>query len=49
VALHYYEDQSAQEIGVLLGCSASTVPTHLLRARVRLAEALADEEVDHAQ
>lgn len=49
VALHYYEDQSAQEIGVLLGCSASTVRTHLLRARVRLAEALADEEVDHAQ
>lgn len=49
VALHYYEDQSAEEIGVLLGCSASTVRTHLLRARARLIELLADEEVDHAE
>jgi RNA polymerase sigma-70 factor (ECF subfamily) len=49
VALHYYEDQSAEEVGVLMGCSASTVRTHLLRARKRLAELLADEEVDHAE
>ncbi|WP_309646947.1 sigma-70 family RNA polymerase sigma factor [Nocardioides sp.] len=49
VALHYYEDQSAAEIGALLGCSASTVRTHLLRARARLIELLADEEVDHAE
>ncbi len=49
VALHYYEDQSAEEVGVLLGCSASTVRTHLLRARARLAELLADEEADHAE
>lgn len=49
VALHYYEDQSAEEVGVLLGCSASTVRTHLLRARARLAELLADEEIDHAE
>lgn len=49
VALHYYEELSAEEVGVLLGCSASTVRTHLLRARARLAELLADEEVDHAE
>jgi RNA polymerase sigma-70 factor (ECF subfamily) len=49
VALHYYTDRSAEEVGVLLGCSASTVRTHLLRARARLAELLADEEVDHAE
>ncbi len=49
VALHYYEDLSAEEVGVLLGCSASTVRTHLLRARARLAVLLADEEVDHAE
>jgi len=49
VALHYYEDQSAEEVGALLGCSASTVRTHLLRARARLAELLAVEEVDHAE
>jgi RNA polymerase sigma-70 factor (ECF subfamily) len=49
IALHYYEDQSAEEVGALLGCSASTVRTHLARARTRLAELLADEEVDHAE
>ena len=49
VALHYYEDLSAEEVGELLGCSASTVRTHLLRARARLAVLLADEEVDHAE
>lgn len=49
VALHYYEDLSAEEVGVVLGCSASTVRTHLLRARARLAVLLADEEVDHAE
>lgn len=49
VALHYYEDQSAEEIGRMLGCSASTVRTHLARARTRLAELLADEEVHHAE
>lgn len=49
VALHYYEDRPADEVGKLLGCSASTVRSHLARARARLAELLADEEVDHAQ
>lgn len=49
VALHYYEDRSAEEVGALLGCSASTVRTHLARARTRLAELLSDEEVDHAE
>ncbi len=49
VALHYYEDRSAEEVGTLLGCSASTVRTHLARARTRLAELLADEEVNHAE
>ena len=49
VALHYYEDRSAEEVGTLLGCSASTVRTHLARARSRLAELLADEEVDHVE
>lgn len=49
VALHYYEDWSAEEVATLLGCSASTVRTHLARARTRLSELLADEEVDHAE
>lgn len=49
VALHDYEDRSAEEIGVLLGCSTSTVRTHLLRARARLAEVLADDEVAHVE
>jgi len=52
VALHYYEDRSAEEVGALLGCSASTVRTHLARARLRLAELLAEdaeEEADHAE
>lgn len=49
IALHYYEDRPAEEVGALLGCSASTVRTHLARARTRLAELLADEEVDHAE
>ncbi len=49
VALHYYEDRPAEEVGALLGCSASAVRTHLARARTRLAQLLADEEVDHAE
>lgn len=49
VVLHYYEDLSAEEVGALLGCSASTVRTHLARARTRLAVLLADEEVHHAE
>ncbi|CUR60726.1 putative RNA polymerase sigma factor [metagenome] len=49
VALHYYEDRPAEEIGELLGCSASTVRTHLSRARARLAELLAEEEADHVE
>ena len=49
IALHYYEDRPAEEIGELLGCSASTVRTHLARARARLAELLTDVEVDHAE
>jgi len=49
IALHYYEDRPAEEVGSLLGCSASTVRTHLARARTRLAELLAEPEVDHAE
>jgi RNA polymerase sigma-70 factor (ECF subfamily) len=49
VALHYYQDRSAEEVGELLGCSASTVRTHLARARTRLAALLTDEEVGHAE
>ena len=49
IALHYYEDLPADEVGSLLGCSASTVRTHLARARARLAELLAEEEVDHVE
>lgn len=48
IALHYYEDRPAEEVGALLGCSASSVRTHLARARARLAVLLA-EEVDHAE
>jgi RNA polymerase sigma-70 factor (ECF subfamily) len=49
IALHYYEDRPAEEVGALLGCSASTVRTHLARARARLAELLSEEVVDHAE
>ena len=49
IALHYYEDRPAEEVGNLLGCSASTVRTHLARARTRLAEILVEQEVDHAE
>jgi RNA polymerase sigma-70 factor (ECF subfamily) len=49
VALHYYEDRPAEEVGNLLGCSASTVRSHLARARTRLAEILTEDEVDHAE
>ena len=49
VALHYYEDLPADEVGALMGCSASTVRTHLARARSRLAELLTEDEVDHAE
>lgn len=49
IALHYYEDRPVEEVGELLGCSASTVRTHLARARARLAELLQDDEVDRAE
>ena len=40
VVLHYVDDLSTAEIGELLGLSASTVQTHLTRARARLADVL---------
>lgn len=49
IALHYYQDLSAEDVGAALGCSASTVRTHLSRARTRLAQLMTDDEVDHAE
>jgi RNA polymerase sigma factor (sigma-70 family) len=40
VVLHYVDECSTAEIGELLGCSASTVQTHLARARERLGRLL---------
>jgi RNA polymerase sigma-70 factor (ECF subfamily) len=40
VTLYYLEDRSAEEIGVLLGCEASTVRIHLSRGRRALATRL---------
>jgi RNA polymerase sigma-70 factor (sigma-E family) len=40
VVLHYVDELSTAEIGALLGCSASTVQTHLTRARERLGQLL---------
>ncbi|MDO9439928.1 MAG: sigma-70 family RNA polymerase sigma factor [Beijerinckiaceae bacterium] len=50
VALHYYADLPIDEASAAMGCSASTVRTHLARARARLAELLTEEVVDdHAE
>lgn len=40
VTLYYLEDQSAEEIGALLGCEPSTVRIHLSRGRRALASRL---------
>lgn len=49
IALHYFEDRPTDEVGELMGCSASTVRSHLARARRRLAQLLDTEEVHHAE
>jgi len=40
VALHYLDDLSVEEIGVVLGCAQGTVKAHLHRARRSLAQVL---------
>jgi RNA polymerase sigma-70 factor (ECF subfamily) len=40
LALHYLEDQTAAEIGGILGCAEATVRKHLSRGRRTLAERL---------
>jgi RNA polymerase sigma-70 factor (ECF subfamily) len=40
LALHYLEDKPAEEIGAILGCSASTVRVHLHRGRQALEQRL---------
>jgi RNA polymerase sigma-70 factor (sigma-E family) len=40
VVLHYVDELSTAEIGELLGCTPSTVQTHLTRARERLGQLL---------
>jgi RNA polymerase sigma-70 factor, ECF subfamily len=40
LALHYLEDKPAEEIGVILGCSASTVRVHMHRGRQALEQRL---------
>lgn len=49
VVLRYYEDRSPDEIGEILGCSASTARVHLHRARAKLAVALGEEVPDDAR
>lgn len=44
IALYYLEERSAEEIGVVLGCSPATVAVHLHRGRAAL-EKLLNEEV----
>ncbi|HDK46048.1 MAG TPA: SigE family RNA polymerase sigma factor [Actinobacteria bacterium] len=49
VAFRYLNDLSLEEIGVIMGCSAGTVKTHLARGRHRLERVLGiwtGEEVD---
>ena len=43
VALHYLDQRTIPEVGLILGCSENTVKTHLQRARETLARRL-DEE-----
>jgi RNA polymerase sigma-70 factor (ECF subfamily) len=40
LALHYLEDRPAEEIAMILGCSASTVRVHLHRGRLALEQLL---------
>jgi RNA polymerase sigma-70 factor (ECF subfamily) len=42
LALHYLEDKPAEEIGTVLGCSASTVRVHLHRGRQALEQRLSE-------
>ena len=44
VALFYLEDRPVDEVAHLLGVSASTAKQHLHRARIRLAEVLAEDK-----
>jgi len=43
VSLYYLEDRSAEEIGEILHCSASTVRVHLHRGRTTLEDRLREE------
>lgn len=45
VVLHYWEDRPVAEIADILEVSDGTVKQHLHRARLRLSELLAEEEV----
>lgn len=44
LSLHYVDQLSTAEIGAVLGCSASTVQTHLARGRAALRERLRIDE-----
>ena len=44
VLLLWFEDLSAREVGVVLGCSEETVRTHWRRTRDHLARALGEQE-----
>jgi len=46
IALHYLDDRPVAEIATLLGCSESTVKTHLSRGRAALASRLGEEVSD---
>lgn len=43
VALYYLEERTADEIALILGCSAATVSVHLHRGRAALAKVLSKE------
>jgi RNA polymerase sigma-70 factor (ECF subfamily) len=43
VALHYLDQRTIPEVGLILGCSENTVKTHLQRARETLARRLDKE------
>lgn len=47
VVLHYYEDLAVVDVARILNVSESTAKQHLMRARIRLAEALSEEVPDH--
>lgn len=44
IALRYYDQRSNADIAEILGCSETTVKTHLQRARETLAHRLAEEK-----